>query len=544
MLCATRPLGIILLAATLPAGAAAQTPVTRAEATDYMETSRYADVLAFLAALAPSPVLHRTTFGYSQLGRPLPLVAAGRGIASAQPGEVRAAGGTRVLILGNIHGGEVEGKEAAQMLLRSMAAGHHAPWLDSLVILVVPIYNADGNDAVSVLNRSRQHGPFGGVGERENAQGLDLNRDHMKLESAEARSLVRLLREYDPHVVVDLHTTNGTRHAYHLTYAPPLHPGTDPGIQRLARSEWLPALTRALREGTGWHSWHYGNASAPEGGVMGWHTFDHRPRFNNNYVGLRNRIALLSEAYSYAPFQDRVAVTLAFVEAVLDLARARGAAARAATAAADAALEPDDQLPLRARIAAGGDADILMGAVEERLNPFSGRRYLARLPVVERTRMKDFTRFEGVESERVPSAYYVPGSLHPVLDRLALHGIRTRALTAPRTARVERFALDSTRAAAREFQDHREREAFGSWSAVEATLPAGTMVVPTTQPLGRLVFYLLEPRSDDGLLNWNVLDAAIDADPSAYPILRAPAGTPPLAAPPAGTGGFSGPVGG
>lgn len=49
-----------------------------------------------------------------------------------------------------------------------------------------------------------------GVGTRENSKGLDLNRDYMKLDSQEARSLVGLMNKWDPHVLVDLHTTNGS----------------------------------------------------------------------------------------------------------------------------------------------------------------------------------------------------------------------------------------------------------------------------------------------------------------------------------------------
>jgi hypothetical protein len=42
-----------------------------------------------------------------------------------------------------------------------------------------------------------------------------------------------------------------------------------------------------------------------------------------------------------------------------------------------------------------------------------------------------------------------------------------------------------------------------------------------TQPLARLAFYLIEPRSDDGLANWNLIDG-LEADAKVYPILRTP----------------------
>lgn len=509
------------------APAVAQEPLTRPERTSWLETSRYEDVLAFLDAVESVDrrgpgVLLRTTFGYSVEGRPLPLVVVGTGLGDAEPATVFATGRTRVLVFANIHGGEVEGKEAAQMLLRAFAAGRHGAWLDSLVVLVAPIYNADGNERVSVLNRSRQNGPLGGVGERSNAQGLDLNRDHMKLRSPEARSLVGLLDAYDPHVVVDLHTTNGTRHAYHLTYSPPLHPDTDPGIVDLLRRELLPEVTRRVRDEHGWSMYYYGNAYAPEGRERGWYTFDYRPRFNNNYVGLRNRFAILSEAYSYASFRDRVEATRSFVEAILDYAHRHAGELARVVEAADARDVRGDRLPLRADFERGPEVEILMGEAEERLSRYSGRRYLARVETVRPERMREYGTFAATESERVPSAYYVPPELQDVADLLALHGVRARRLDAPRRVEGERFALDSTSVAEREFEGHHERTAFGHWVSAELDLTAGTLEVPMHQPLARLVFHLLEPRAADGVLNWNLVDDALEADPARYPITRRP----------------------
>jgi murein tripeptide amidase MpaA len=105
----------------------------------------------------------------------------------------RPAGRPVVFLLANIHGGEVEGKEAVQVLMRRLTAGDLRPLLDRMVILIAPIYNVDGNEAISVMNRTAQYGPVAGVGERENSKKYDLNRDYMKLESAEARAVVQTL---------------------------------------------------------------------------------------------------------------------------------------------------------------------------------------------------------------------------------------------------------------------------------------------------------------------------------------------------------------
>ena len=85
---------------------------------------------------------------------------------------------------------------------------------------------------------------------------------------------------------------------------------------------------------------------------------------------------------------------------------------------------------------------------------------------------------------------------------------------------MEEFRIASNEVAPRPFQNHTERTLTGKWTAVERELPAGTFTVDMRQPLARLAFYLLEPRSDDGLTNWNLLDEALSGA-KIYPILRA-----------------------
>ena len=144
---------------------------------------------------------------------------------------------------------------------------------------------------------------------------------------------------------------------------------------------------------------------------------------------------------------------------------------------------------------------------------------LVRRDVTRPARMLDFTTFEGAEWSRVPEAYLVPAGLSAVLDRLAAHGVVTRRLDQPVSLAVERFRIDSTWTAPREFQGHRERTVLGAWESVTDSVPAGTVIVPMRQPLARLAFLLLEPRSDDGVLDWNLLDDALSGA-RYYPIRR------------------------
>src|SRR5512141_1242663 len=206
---------MVLLAAPL----AAQT--TRPERTAFAETSSHDDVLAFLDSLqARGAGLRIWSLTRSPEGREVPVVLAARPMVSGADA-ARRRGKPIVYIQANIHAGEVEGKEAAQMLLRDLTLGSLRPLLDSVILLVVPIYNADGNEQLArqEITRPEQNGPPR-VGRRANGQGLDLNRDYVKLEAPETRASEELLDRWNPDLFIDLHTPDGSYHGYNLTFAP------------------------------------------------------------------------------------------------------------------------------------------------------------------------------------------------------------------------------------------------------------------------------------------------------------------------------------
>ncbi len=537
---------LILLGGVVSSAAPSEPPDlrTRAERTRFEETSRYDDVRAVLDGLAASrgTLIHVTSFGRSEEGRELPLAVLGAP-APRDAGTARALRKPRVLVLANVHAGEVEGKEAALILARRLAGGDLRTLLDRIIVLVAPIYNADGNERISLDHRPEQFGPVTGVGTRENGRGLDLNRDFIKLETAESRALASLLATWDPHVVVDLHTTNGSYHGYHLTYAPTLAVNADPKIVQVSRS--LLASARQVLADRGWRSYSYGNfvaegaldkererpdpASAPA-----WRTFDARPRFVTNGVGLRNRIAILSEAYSYLGFERRVRVTEAFVETLLALVARRGRAIVTATSDADRtaarAGEPDGPGPLGTRgrlVPLDGAVPILVGDVEARTNPKSGKLMQVMLEGVARpVLMQDYAGFAPVDPVQAPRAYVIPADpTHtPLVERvaalLARHGIATERLLAELRVEVEAVVPATIIRSPRVSQGHREVR-LGEVARQPRTLvaPAGSLRVSMGQPLARLAFHLLEPTSDDGVVTWNLVDDWL-RDGAEVPIYR------------------------
>jgi hypothetical protein len=241
---------------------------------------------------------------------------------------------------------------------------------------------------------------------------------------------------------------------------------------------------------------------------------------------------VLSEAYSYLSFQRRVEVTEAFVETLLGQVVRRGPAIQQLLAEVDRDTAAGGGRGTLGPLGTSGKltpldgaVPILVGDVETRINPRSGRQMtVMQESVAKRQLMQDYGFFSPVDPVAVPRAYVVPGDDAPAVTRIAnlaaLHGIRTERLTEPSTIAVEVVVPEHVERSVRAFQGHQEVQ-FTDARRESRTidLPAGSLIVPMNQPLARLAFHLLEPTSDDGVVNWNMLDEWIE-DGKAVPIYR------------------------
>ena len=211
-----------------------QALITTPEKTNYQATSTYADVMAFINTIqSKSDLVHLEYMGTSLEGKDIPVVVlANPAVSSVQ--EAKDSGKAIVYFQGNIHSGEVEGKEVLQILMREILLGDKKYLLDNQIIVFAPIYNSDSNDKMKQGRRPSQEDSPVEVGLRPNSQGWDLNRDGIKMDAIETAALMEnVILKWDPEVFVDLHTTNGTWHGYSLTWAPSYHYAGEESALRL-----------------------------------------------------------------------------------------------------------------------------------------------------------------------------------------------------------------------------------------------------------------------------------------------------------------------
>lgn len=479
--------------------------ITPAEAAGFRTSPRYDAVHLWLDRLAKaSPLVTVETFGKTGEGRDMVMVRASKG----------GSGKPVVLVQAGIHSGEIDGKDAGLMLLRDIAMRGKGHLLDKVDFVFVPVLNIDGHERASAWNFLHVRGPEA-KGTEGNARNINLNRDYAKLDTPEVRAMVALLQRLDPALYIDCHVSAGFDMQYDVTYT---YAGWGKYARHRATALWLeqrfgPTVRTALAKAGHEPSIYPSpiDTREPEKGIR---YSPEGPRYSTGYGDFIGVPTVLVENHMLKPYRQRVLGTYVLLEAALKLT-AQDASRIAEAKAIDRAQRPVQLLtrwtPAKQPI---GWVDRFKGvAFETYSSPASGRmeqRWTGRpitfrMPIIGQ---------DPVESVRLPKAWLVPPAYAEVIDKLRLHGIVFETLDGARTLPVDTVRLLDPKLAGQ--RDGRVPiEARFEHEQGRALIPAGTVRVPSDQPLGLLAAALLEPESQDSFLAWGFFPE----------VLSAPAGT-------------------
>jgi hypothetical protein len=505
------------------------------EKSKFEKTSTYAEVVQFIADVTRgSSNAHVISMGKSAEGKDIPVVILGNPLVTTAE-QAKDSGKPVIYIQANIHAGEVEGKESVMMLLRDILHGDKRYLLTNQIILFAPIYNTDSNDKMEQGRRPSQEDSPLEVGIRENSQGLDLNRDGVKLEAKETQGLFsNIIVPWDPQLFVDLHTTNGTWHAYSLTWAPSYHYAGEEMTTRYTTDVMLKEITKIAAERYSLFLGPYGDYDVREGWpIKNFYTYNHHPRYLVNQFSLRNRMAILSEAFSHERFYQRIYSTYTFVSEILEFTHSHAKDIISTNQLAEkTAIE---NVLLRAgKMKKGVRFKMVVG---DTLNNFKTYEYLSSKNaegkdqyyrtgnVVQLNGVNYHAKFDSEIESTLPRGYIIPAKLSAIADHLKRHGVKVQQLTKTTSFAGESFTIKALTKSDRKFEGHFMARAEGEFSSTTKKFAKGDYMVDLAQPLANLIFYLLEPQSDDGLITWNVFDSYLEergvaTKPVEYPIFK------------------------
>ena len=487
---------------------------THAEKTDYRETPRYDETIAYARRLdEASPWLRLTTFGKSGEGRDLYLLVASKG-ETFTPQAARRAGKPVVLIQACIHAGETDGKDAGLALLRDIAVTKtKESLLERAVVLFIPIYNVDGHERRSPYNRINQNGPAE-MGWRGNASNLNLNRDYMKADAPETRAWLRLWEEWSPDLFIDCHVTDGADFRYNITYQFEQHENVLPSVRRWQQERLegriLPAAEAA------------GNLLSPymvfrdnRDPSKGIDSFIASPRFATGYVPVvRNRPALLIETHMLKEHRSRVRGTYdTLVAALEEVNRDPEALLRAGREADEQTVREGKTYDPARRVALG--VELTDRPTTKLLKGYEFRTELSDISGAVRVVWNDkplnlnvpfYAEARATRAVVPPLYYLVPPQWTGAVEVLRAHGLRLQRLAAPLSVEVESYRFREVKWASSSFEG-RTLVSFKTEPVREQrTFAAGSVVVSLSQPGARAALHLLEPDAPDSLAAWGFFD--------------------------------------
>ncbi len=487
--------------------------VTVAEQSEYTSTSTYEDVLSFITELENrnADYVKIETIAQSTEGYDIPMMI----VANPLPENPQEVGDRIVIyIQANIHAGEVEGKEAVMMLTRDLLENPDSKILKEAVILITPILNIDGNEKISTNNRRNQVGPVNGVGVRYNGQNLDLNRDAMKLETPEIIAVVgEILNKWDPAISVDCHTTNGSFHEEPITFTWMQNPNGDRSLINYMRDRMMPSVHRTLWDIHDVKNIYYGVFIDRMDYSKGWVSYASEPRYLVNYIGVRNRLAILNENYAYADYKSRVLGCYSFLHTVLQYGTENKNEIQ------ELLSEADKRTINRGRMISVADSfaidykgkptpepitilayetDTIPGVVGYWRYKKSDRKVTVTVPYI--------ADYYPTRNVKFPYAYLITTMDNSIISLIEKHGIRVDKLADSVTLSVEEFVFDKITPSSRLNQGHYRNSIEGSFITKERKFDKGVYVIRTNQKLGSLISALLEPEAKDGMLKWNFFD--------------------------------------
>ena len=522
---------------------------TPAEESNWERTTSSQEVIDFLEVVAENSggriILDTTTFA-TEFGTPIPYMVVSD-VAPASPAEVSEDKGV-VYVNCNIHSGEIEGKEAMLIFAREVAQGMHDELLKDLVVIIVPNNSPDGNDDLGKHRINTQFTPKL-VGTRPEGNGYNINRDMTKLESACARAIVQLMNDWNPILFIDAHATDGSYMRHAVTYNWGLNAGTDAELLAYNRDVFC---ARALREGSylaskGKVAVPYGNWGYYYSGIVeeGWRTFEDYARYTTNYAGLRNRLALLLEVYSYDEFSVRVDTQYECIYGALQVVAQDKDEIKAMIAAADARSEA------RATEGIDPEEDIVALNSEMTPMPFEGKDTLTVLSyetdaegkvigerlydeegdpyAIEHGEPVDYETeywgtFSPTDVETMGAYYLIDQDCAEFIELMQFHGVEMTQLAEDVTvagADHLHFAIESYTSGGAvidgrersEYEGHFQTLVTGEWEEgdKDIVIPAGTYVISTAQRFGSFAALMCEPAAVDGGVAWNFFDNYFDA---------------------------------
>ncbi len=451
-------------------------------------------------------------YGPTDHGEPLHLFVISRKRVF-NPQTLRDRGFRVVMVNNGIHPGEPCGVDASIQLAQDILSNNDDMYalLDSTVICIVPVYNIGGAHNRSPYNRANQNGPQM-QGFRANSRNLDLNRDYAPMETLNAQSFAQMFHQWQPHLLIDTHTTNGADYQYVMTLVATHPQELPPMLGSFYSNSVEPYLYNAMHE-AGYPMINYVSpmGQTPESGLQ---QYMNPLRFTSGFGRAFNTISFMTEAHMFKDFSQRVLATYEFIKASLSfvdengsqLARLKQQANNYVAKQKDFVIRWEldesrvDTIPFM-----GYEAEILDSKITggKRLFYNRNRPFTKNIPF--------WKHYKPALTVTAPEFYYIPQAWRHAFKRLQLNGVAMQQFKNDTVIEVEAYYITSYKSSVNWSSNghHLNQNVEVRKEVQQVQFYEGDYIVPMNQPTNQFVVEVLEPQSGDSYFAWNFFDSIL-----------------------------------
>ena len=465
-------------------------------------------ILTYTGFSKENPSTRLLTYGKTDVGKPLHLFVISKD-RIFDPVEIHKSGKIVLLINNGIHPGEPDGIDASIELVKTFLA-QPALLPKDLVICIVPVYNVDGCLNRGNTSRVNQNGPEQ-YGFRGNAKNLDLNRDFIKCDAENTKTLEMMFQLWKPEVFVDTHVSDGADYQYVMTLISTQRNKLDPVLSKYMVSDMLPALYKTMKEKK-YEICPYVNelGETPESGIA---EFLETPRFSTGYAALFNTIGFVTETHMWKPYNDRVWATFEFLKALIDITQ------KDAVKISKVRKEADDMVKNQNEFVLNWELDTtkfeMIGfrgyTAKHKKSEFSDQQrlyYDRSAPFTKK--IKFYPVYKPAESVSKAAIYIVPQAWSEVVTRMKLNGVVMKQLSKDTMMKVEMYYIDGYETGKNPYEGHYAHRDTRIRSEIQQiSFYKGDLVIATDQSCNRYIVETLEPQGDDSYFAWNFFDGIL-----------------------------------
>jgi len=482
---------------------------TRFEQSSGKESPTYHEIISWWQQLdKQSDQVKLFTMGMTDAGFPLHLA-----LVSADKDfnlESLRKKNKRVILINNgIHPGEPDGIDASMLLARDIAINKFK--LPSNVVLaIIPVYNIGGCLNRSANYRIDQNGPEE-KGFRGNSQNLDLNRDFIKCDSKDARSLTEIFHLVDPDVFIDNHVSDGADYQHIMTLLTSQHNKLGGVMGEYLDKEFEPALYTLMKQ-KGFDLVPYVNSfgDTPENG---WPEYWDSPRYSSGFATLWHCFAFVPETHMLKTYEQRVRSTYALMQCFIEFTSRNSDTIKKLRDQTKQSVRSAVEFPISWQLDRSQFKQIVYKGYEagRKTSEISGlpRLYYDRNKPFEK-QVKIYNYFAPRIVIKKPVAYIIPQGWWKVIELLRLNKVQMVPIKNDSTIEVEVYHIDDYKTAPRQYEMHHvNNEVKISTTKQRITFKKGDWYVPMDQAANRFLVETLEPQAEDSYFAWNFFDAIL-----------------------------------